>query len=42
MQAKIADAFLEKFQLKQEEIKVLRGSRGVNITEVLICILNSL
>ncbi|XP_065056579.1 conserved oligomeric Golgi complex subunit 6-like isoform X1 [Rhopilema esculentum] len=33
MQAKIADAFLEKFQLKQEEIKVLRGSRGVNITE---------
>ena len=36
MQAKIADAFLEKFQLKQEEIKVLRGSRGVNITEVFL------
>eukprot|EP00112_Aurelia_sp_Birch-Aquarium-sp1_P010006 Seg2159.4 transcript_id=Seg2159.4/GoldUCD/mRNA.D3Y31 product="Conserved oligomeric Golgi complex subunit 6" protein_id=Seg2159.4/GoldUCD/D3Y31 len=31
--AKIADAFLERFQLKPEEIKVLRGSRGVSITE---------
>ena len=36
VQAKIADAFLERFQLKPEEIKVLRGSRGVSITEVRI------
>ena len=27
MKAKVADAFLERFQLKQSEIEVLRGSR---------------
>ena len=34
MQARIADAFLNKFQLKQNEIKALRGSKDGIITEV--------
>lgn len=39
MQAKVADAFLERFQLDPEEIKALRGSRSVNVTEVeIFCI----
>ena len=34
VQAKIADAFLQRFQLDPEEIKALRGSRNSTITEV--------
>ncbi|XP_078489282.1 conserved oligomeric Golgi complex subunit 6 [Ciona intestinalis] len=31
LQAKIADAFLERFQLKPEEVKIFRGSRDGNL-----------
>ncbi len=34
MKAKIANAFLERFQLKPEEVKALRGGKTLNITEV--------
>ncbi len=34
MKAKIADAFLERFQLKPEESKALRVGKGINVTEV--------
>ena len=34
VQAKIADAFLKRFQLEPEEIKALRGGKNATITEV--------
>ena len=34
LKQKVADAFLERFQLKPNEVEALRGSRNEPITEV--------
>lgn len=34
MKAQVADAFLDKFQLKPEECKILRGSKSTGLHKV--------
>jgi len=36
MKQQVADKFLEKFQLKPEEISILRGSKSGHLTPVCI------